>query len=515
MATVITPWSQLLPFITGTANASPTSTSGLPGWVVDDYNKQRIGSYDFFDSLYDNTPDQFRLTLRGDEESPIYVPSAKRIINTLSRYVARDMGFSVESTNPTEQTDCIIAFGDFFKRERFFSKFNAAKKAGLRRGDFVFYVYADPDKPAGTRVSIKAIHPRNYWPRVNDEGIVVGADMIENILLAGKPYIKRQRYLTWRDETHPSFGNPLAPVTYESLILEVTNWQDEIKKKVVQAEVPQLDLPTPITTLPFYHVRFNEQDDEPFGESFLMGMERLFLAINQTITDEELALAMAGLGMYKSDSSPVDDDGNAVDWILGPKRVVEVPQGGIFERVTGVQSVQPSQDHIKYLTQQAEGTLGISDVALGQVDTAVAQSGIALALRMGPLLDTADEADLVIKDVINQLFFDLKSWFSAYEALNFPTALIECEMGEKLPLDKDAEWKNFYAMWMDGAITLDVLIKKGEDLFGWEFPADMVATIEANQQAAAGAAAQADAFASRLQNPDGTPITPPPGPSGP
>lgn len=505
MATVTTPWSQLLPFITGTANQTPTSTSGLPSWVTDDYNKQRLGSYDFFDSLYNNSPDQFRLLIRGDNDNPIYVPSAKRIINTFARYVARGMGFAVDAETPDEQANCIVTYGEFFKRERFFSKFHSAKKTGLRRGDWVFYVYADPDKPEGTRVSIRSLHPRNYWPIANDEGIVVGADLVENIMLDGKPYIKRQRYLTWRSELHPSFGTPDAPITYESIVLETTNWQDPVKRKVFRTEVPLLELPAQITALPFYHIKVNCEDEDPFGMSYLLGMERLFLAINQTISDEDLAVAMAGLGMFKSDSTPVDEDGNQTDWVIGPKRVVEVPQNGIFDRVDGLSTIEPSQGHIKYLQDMAESTMGISDAALGQVDVAVAQSGIALALRFGPLLDSAEEADLTITDVINQLFFDLKAWFSAYEGLNFPTASIEVRMGEKLPRDKEAEWKDFYAMFLDGAVTLPVLLDKASELFGWEFPPEMVQELLDAQQAAADAAAGADQFGSRLDNPDQPP----------
>ena len=55
------------------------------------------------------------------------------------------------------------------------------------------------------------------------------------------------------------------------------------------------------------------------------------------------------------------DDGNDVEWQLGPSRVVEVGNGKKFARVTGVQSVEQSQGHIDGLNDTAESTLGIND----------------------------------------------------------------------------------------------------------------------------------------------------------
>jgi hypothetical protein len=39
--------------------------------------------------------------------------------------------------------------------------------------------------------------------------------------------------------------------------------------------------------------------------------------VNQSISDEELTLALDGIGVYATTSGPpLDSDGNATDWVL-------------------------------------------------------------------------------------------------------------------------------------------------------------------------------------------------------
>ena len=145
----------------------------------------RLAAYDFYEDLYDNSPAQFRLLLRGDaEDEPIYIPTSKQIVKTLARYVCRDLGFTVSSPgtdgNPAELL-ATTTFGDLFTRERFFSKFAAEKKMGLARGDMCIYVMGDPAKPEGSRLTIKMLDPRSYFP-IEDEDDpekVVGCDIVE------------------------------------------------------------------------------------------------------------------------------------------------------------------------------------------------------------------------------------------------------------------------------------------------------------------------------------------------
>lgn len=477
----------------GVHSAIARYLGAMPTWVNSE-DAARLAAYDFYEDLYDNSPAQFRLLLRGDsEDEPIYIPTSKQIVKTLARYVCRDLGFTVVSPgsegNPAEVA-ATIAYGDLFTRERFFSKFAAEKKLGLARGDLCIYVLGDPFKPEGSRLTIKMLDPRTYFP-IEDEDDpekTVGCDIIDRIVEGNATFIRRQRYLRATHPSHPNYNeatpNYESPISYESIVLEVQDWEDPQKAKVVRTEQPQVLLPEGIKHLPVYHIKFNERGQNPFGFSVLAGMERLFLAINQGASDEDIALAMAGLGMYASDATPVDEDGNEIDWVIGPRRVMELSPGGKFERVSGVDTVDPSQTHLQYLKSEIYATTGINDVALGQVDTAVAESGIALRLRLGPILDETDDIDKVVLEVLAQFFYDLRAWFAGYEGLGLDeTVEIKPWVGEKIPENKKEQSDRLQDLFVNGLISKAFYREQLSVLFGFKFPADMDQQIMDEQMA--------------------------------
>ena len=97
-------------------------------------------SYQIYEEIYENVPSTFKLVARGKEDKPIYIPTAKTIINTTHRYVASGFGFMISpklgETVADEEILVLTQFWqDFFKRERFYSQFNGNKRYGLVRGD--------------------------------------------------------------------------------------------------------------------------------------------------------------------------------------------------------------------------------------------------------------------------------------------------------------------------------------------------------------------------------------------
>jgi hypothetical protein len=183
----------------------------------------------------------------------------------------------------------------------------------------------------------------------------------------------------------------------------------------------------------------------------MRGLERMFAAVNQTISDEELSLALEGLGVYATDAgTPVDENGEPTDWNLGPGRVVELPEGKTMARINGISTVSPNQDHLKYLQIVLDQSMGMSPVAKGSVDVAMAQSGVALAIELAPILSKADEREQVITDVMTNLLFDLPKWFVAYEGGVF-RSLIDATRwiptyGPKVPQDRQSEFQELMAL---------------------------------------------------------------------
>lgn len=428
----------------------------LPSWLpVDD--ALRVAAYQFYDTIYWNDYGDFQLTIRGDEQYPIYIPSARRIVKTFSRYVARDAALAVDAENDSERELAKTAFKDLFDREAFWTKFQTQKRKGITRGDWVLMLSGDPEKPEGRRISIHPVHPGTYFVLTNPENYLErwGAAIMEMLRIGDKDYIKVQRWLKPNHPDHPAFGNPEAEIAYERVIYETENFTDPTKRRTFRVDVP-LDLLPGILAVPLYHFRGGGETDSVYGTSDLKGLERIFLAINQTATDQDLALAMAGLGLFVADASPVDNEGNISDWIVGPKRVIEVPTGGKFERVSGVQSVEPTVKHMEWIQRQAESVLGINAVALGDLENVgVAESGVALALRMSPLIDEATDREAEITDVTNQLLFDLKTFLSVYENINLPTTDVRIVYGPKLPVDKKGEIERLNQMLEIKAISLE------------------------------------------------------------
>jgi hypothetical protein len=206
----------------------------------------------------------------------------------------------------------------------------------------------------------------------------------------------------------------------------------------------------------------------------MRGLERIAAAIDQGISDEELTLAMEGLGVYTTDAgAPVDDRGQDVPWNLGPAQVIELPNGKTFKRVAGVSSVAPYQEHLKYLHEQLDQTATIPAVAKGRVDVDVAESGIALMLELGPLLARAEEGELVITDVLTNMLYDLKAWFQAYESINIGAAVWIPTYGDKIPVNRKAKFAELLEMLASTTPLVSAQFVRTElAKLGYEFPDD-------------------------------------------
>jgi hypothetical protein len=261
---------------------------------------------------------------------------------------------------------------------------------------------------------------------------------------------------------------------------------------------PAFELPPQVTSLPVYHGKNLRIPNWTFGASEMKGIERLMGAVNQSISDEELTLALDGIGVYATTSGPpLDSDGNATDWVLGPGSVVEHGIGTDFTRVGGVGSVQPFQDHMTKLDTYMRESSGTPDTAIGKVDVSIAESGISLALQMGPMLAKVDEKNDLLLDVHDQMFFDLTTmWFPAYEKQSFGDALVEPQVGETLPENKKQQFDEVIALYGAGLVDIKWCQDELKKL-GYEFPDGIIDSILSEQAAKAVAA---DPYAKQAQS---------------
>lgn len=508
-----TPWSTAAPLFRGSA----------PGWVPEEH-AQRVQAYQLYEQMYWQQPNTFKLQQRGTDSQPIYIPNPRTIVDTINRYVGKDLRLSaMVDPNPAEGqpagseqvvTQAQSVFTALFRRERWFSRYVSNKLYGLMRGDYLWHVYADPLKPEGRRITVQTINPASYYPIYDDQSDLnsLRSVILADLVLLGeekKEFVRRQRY------TKVPMDDGTTQITTELAYFKPDKWFPRAGQEEPEPEnVPNVTVipPTPldprIQALPVYHIQNNPGPNEQFGNSELRGLERVMAAVNQSISDEDLVLVLEGLGVYATDAGPpVDDEGNETNWLLGPGRVLELnnPESR-FMRVNGVSTVGPFQDHIKYLEGKAEDAVGANAAARGEVDVQVAESGIALILRLSPMLSRAEYMETFITDTTAQLWFDLQTgWYPTYESLEFPGIVLQPTYGNKLPTNRKELFDELLAMLQAGIID-EQFVRDQMQQFGYQFPADIGTRALAAMQARTQAQTPTDALSGAQPTPQEEPV---------
>lgn len=431
-----------------------------PSWVPASH-QARISSYAVYEEIYWNhIATTYKVMNRGLDQAdePLYVPSSRIVIDTLNRYIGTKLTPQIDPQTGTEATQIAArqAYANLFTRERFASRYNAAKRDGLIKGDWGWHIVANPNKPEGSRISVLPFKPESLFPAYEDE-VIEGGDpdkivqirLAELVQIGDETFVRVQLYDRTVDE---------AGTIYTSLTLwkpdEWHLWRfDDDAKAPQQTLTPPTALPPQITAFPVYHVPFNQPVNEPFGSSMLRGLETLQAALNQGYTDEDLALALMGLGVYATDAAgnPTTPDGKATDWLLYPGVVLQNSKG--LRRVEGITTVQPYTEHFGRLEGYMADATGATDAARGRLEVSEAESGVALQLRLGPTLSKAEIEDQVLLDVHAQMFYDLTNmWFPVYERQNFTDVRVYPVLGDKLPVNRKEE-----AALVQGLVLANIL----------------------------------------------------------
>jgi hypothetical protein len=491
----LTPYSTAKPFF------GPLAT-----WLPAD-DALRIAAYQLYEGIYRNVPESFKLVQRGKDSNPIYVPSAKTIIEAKNRYLAKRWDYSLDPRlgSPADREAVDAALANLFARELVYTKFGTQKRYGLIRGDAVWHVVADPGKPPGRRISVYEVDPASYFP-IDDPwnaDKVLGCHLATPVVMEdGTSVIKRQTYR--KTDT--------GGITYELSWWEAGAWDDrdgsgqELKPaKVVppgewNTPVPETLLPPAITAIPVYHVKNSRVPNAQFGTSELEGFERIIAGVSQGISDEELTLAMQGLGFYWTTSGPpVDAEGKELNWEIGPGYVVEIDPEATWGRANGVGTVTPMQDHVGYLEKAMREAAGVPDIAIGNVDVSTAESGIALAFKMAPILAGNEEKEQELLGKMDQLLHDLvRMWLPTFEQLP-GEALAVSIVDDPMPVNRKAVIDEIVALMgtdpplISAEYARTLLAEK----LGYEFADEIGATV-VTEAAEYAKARNADPFTARI-----------------
>lgn len=470
------------------------------GWLPPQ-ERARAQSYEKYDQVYWNDFNQYAIRyLEG--EFPVYIPNARTVVDTTSHYLLKGLG--INAKEPEKNSELASALADFLKREEFYSTLHSAKHRGVVRGDFCLHMTADPDKPAGKRISLNAVHPSKVILDRDPDNAnrIIRAHLVERVPHPSKDgewAIKELVY--WYEGEEPDLdienyeefpSGSTEDVDEDSLethrvlrqerLWDSTKpWWDKEDRELIAVTLDTEPLPDPIDQIPVYWFANLPWDNGPYGFSELRGFERTFQSISQVTTDQGTSLSLEGLGVYATDGGrPVDNQGQEQEWQIGPGKVMETPSGAYFRRVEGIGSVKPNIDHIEYLESKIREAQGLSDVALGRVDVQTASSGIALAIKFMPTLAKLDERDKHGVDRLTQLFYDWKNWHKAYEDQEL-AGDVEVTIGDKLPTDRTGRINELNNMLDRGVISKKYYRAEMQKL-GYEFPDDIESQIDEEEQ---------------------------------
>ena len=441
---------------------------------------ERISSYLKYEELYWNDPTQFKIRILSGE-APIYIPNAQVVVNTTSHYVMK--GLQVVA-DPDAQ-----ALNDKLKllldRERFYSRFNDAKTMGVVKGDGVIHLRANPLKAPGSRISINMVLPDIVFPEFDSENPdkLVKCDLVSPYTDPARPTENFVRKLTY---TLVEDTNGKRVFREEGIFKTSPNWWTK-EAQEVQNLIPLSPLDPRITSIPIYWVRNRSWLGWEYGSSELKSLETMLWGTTQQASDLQASLSLDGLGVYATDGGrPIDDAGNETDWEVYPGAVIELSPGSKFTRVGGVMSIAPSMDYINYLERKVQEATSTTDVALGRIDTQVAESGISLAISFLPTLAKVETRDTAGKDILRNLFYDWKIWNRVYEGEQLDGEVL-IELGDKLPQDRTGRINELNNMF-DRKIISAKYYREEMTKLGYAFPENIEAELLDDTKRAAQAA---------------------------
>lgn len=481
------------------ASVAPLFPTSLPAGLTTD-DQRRVASYDVYESMYWNVPDTYKIVPRSEDAAPIYLPTPRKMIEATNRFLAVDWDFLVNPRVGVTGDQQLIKshLQAIWRRELMYAKFSTQKRNCLIRGDALWHVTADPNKVPGAKISIHELHPGSYFPiyDLEDPDRVVGCHIVDKIKDPDDDTKNVSRRQTYRKTETGTITSRLA-------LYEPDKWDDRYDEDNATLKVellPEAALPPEITAIPVYHIK-NFRSGGIFGSSTLRGVETVMAAVNQSISDQDLAISLQGLGVYYTDGGPPKTaDGEDGAFIMGPGDIVEISPGSSFGRVSGISGSLPGIEHMEFMMNESKRALGISDIAEGRVDVTVAESGIALYLQMAPMLAQNSEREQEMLGVYDHMLYDLvQMWLPAYEGTPAEIAVeATTVVGDPMPQNRETQIAEVLTLVtsVPPLITIEMAQAKLTAL-GYEFPEGSAEQVVADAQAIAGARAAADPYESR------------------
>jgi hypothetical protein len=496
------------PYQTALALGRPKPTHVTDGV----YDLDRCTAYATYEDIWNNVPEAFAALLRASDD-PLarrYIPMVRGLIESVNRYLAQDpetvwtpvAGAGIDQGTMDEFSARIDAT---LTREEFAIKFLALKRWMLIKGDGILMWSADPSKDEGTRLRLIEVQADQYFPIYDpaDGERVIGVYLASIVLDDDEneivQRIEYQKVST--NDRAAEFAAPLGSIFYRIGYFAGDGWDDrygDALKTVVPpawavtpAGAPAdplagYALPTQITTIPVYHFRNSRRGGlvGRFGVSEIQGLESIMAGLIQNSTDEDMAIALQGIGAFWTDSGrPRDASGKEVEWEIAAGVMLELEKDGKIGRLQGVNSVQPMQDHMKSLHSHAQEAAAVPAIATGALNTQVALSGVAMRIEFAPVLAKNMEKETELTSRLTHMLYDLAyMWLPAYEGWQPPLVQPSVVFGDPLPVDRAAVLKEIIDMVTAKIVSVEWAQGELSQRLGYKFPEGMLASIINEEQ---------------------------------
>jgi hypothetical protein len=145
----------------------------------------RVKAYELWEDFYSNRPEHIKVVLRGEDDDSIeiYIPSGKKCIEAVNRFLAINFDYQVDpDANETDAqaVDEMLQF--IFKKQDIVKKFNQMKRYMLIKGDALLHIRALPWERKGYKVCVEELKPEHYFP-IEDfvSGATVGCHIVDVI----------------------------------------------------------------------------------------------------------------------------------------------------------------------------------------------------------------------------------------------------------------------------------------------------------------------------------------------
>jgi hypothetical protein len=152
-------------------------------------------------------------------------------------------------------------------------------------------------------------------------------------------------------------------------------------------------------------------------------------------------------------------------------------------RLTGVDSITASKGHADFLDDAMQESSGTPAVAVGRPNNTSAESGVALAIEMSPVVSKGEEKEEEHLSRLTHMLYDLLTgWLPAYEGYNDDGTRVTPVFDDPVPVDRSAVVQELNTLVSAKIVSTRTAREVAAEKLGYQFPEDEDARLAAKRR---------------------------------